>query len=1704
MSDPTLKRYPTWFRYRRLSGILGFALMVFGQAWMSRRTHPPLPSLKAGEWLTDVLHLAVPNIDNVLYGLPFLLAGGALLWFSMRGIPLMPAEREFRAYHPPGLRILLSAWIWLLTGLVTFAFLMMRLNAPSFQPFHAPLWVISLTLIGIAVAIWDLRRGIELSPKISRKDLLWMAGLLLVGLLIGVFRLQGLPEGLIGDEGNFWGIARDIAIGKFNPSIFAVGVYTFPVFSSIFPAWFIKIFGISLWGWRFSSVLIGLMTVPPLYLLARETFNRKTAITASVVLITSPYFIAFSRLGYNNIQALFVTTLALYWLYLGFNRKSHLYLFLSGCAAGLGFYVYFAARMALVIALLLIFLLWIGRRVRLREAVVAFALVFAGFALFVTPHIRYAMFHDPQALSYKTFESVFFNTFNGLQFYSEQELYEVAPPFEVNGNQLFYHPRIYLELITRGFIRTMLAFQKPWLVSEHYIAFPLAGSIGTLFYLIGLVWSMFKIRQPRSQMLLLWFFINVFGLSALNTVPPRHTHMVAIIPALALLTTIGMQAFSNTMAAIFRRLNSHRTALLAFVAVIVALGGLYDYFIKMPPEYRPHPDQIVLWTGLGVKNESLVYVYSNPIEKEFMPTMVTPFRKEIVVEALSFDEFQGGKKNIPLEQPTIVLFPPDIKEPLWVTLQSQWGAGFISKTFYSTDGTPVLAAGMNTPFVFERDKYLSTVLSDTFAHPSLLILLLLLCALAVIIAFFPLTWMTTLQQTGKKLAKRFKFPEDGGVIRQPEPLEEEIFEWPEEDVQPGEVHTLVPLEPPEWAQAIFPSAETSGNTPLRIQARRIKKSDSSELYLKVVFPRLNFPQLRLPWSKQTTGQPEFSLPTLRIPGAPLLMTALGLAIASQITIQLHLAWVGVLGYLASLGVLIYWGYQHPKWRAVLERQAQITPPAEKLVFLALLMVMAYLRFYDLGYRVYGLEADETKWTVQSWLSTILGVDRGEFHGMHYIYVPVDFWVRSLFLRLFGLDFLSARIESAILSLISIAFLYFIVRLLTSSPATALFSALLYGFSFYELNASHQALHNTTIEPWIMGSLFFLLWGIQKRKLWIFQVTGFFLALGMLTYETFYPTALLALLYLFGWAVYDLIRRRETLRNWLISLGLVLWPILLAYFGFAQSYMKGRQHYIFGWLWETTAGRTDLSLAGFFLQNIVNLLKSTFVSITHVDSLLFWDGPLVAPVLLPFVVIGFAYNLWNLKRRYYAFIPLWYLIQTIFGPVLTGSTWPRVMYTALGPLMIWGAMGLWTALAALRSWLEQSYPRMVRIGFLALVILILINNYSIFSTRLLDPRDRQKRRELADLTSEAARDAQLLLFPYIPYMGDSVEVESHVILFSVAGVKQNELSAENLFKQVEFNQLLPALWENKDVPGIAVIFDKSYEERQEERDHAINIALTCYPQTVKKSSGRFFDIYAFSFLDLNQPACYQPPAPILIKPEENGTVANNTQPIFGWETGGNTFTSFILSVERKLEEVLWLEAEEEFSQNGWHPESAFADGFSGDGFLLDDWQAGTATYTFNAPMEGPYRIWVRAYKRVSNDQHNYLSLAGQTVEFAQNGSPENAWAWSDLGTFNLPAGPSPVNLSRAYGIDDQYAVFIDAVVISRNLDFNPEQDDIWQTALITEEIPSSVPEYTLPGLLPPGEYRWSVRIFDGDRMVDSSGLRGVQSPTSTFIIKTDEP
>ncbi len=1658
--------------------------MVVGQVVISRSVSPSTKPTQLGLWLNGTLHLGIPSIDNIINGFPILIIGCFLLALALRGIRLLPIEKGLENRRPVAFNMITFAVPGIFFAVALFGTTLWSLVHLEYRNWMIVGWLASVLIILVAIAIWDHRRGINLSPGLPRKDILWILGLLIFALVLGVYRLQAMPDSLMGDEGYFWTAARDIAEGLFKPPIFAVGVYTFPVFSTFIQAWILKVFGISLWGWRLSSVLSGIVTIPPLYLLARDGFNRKVAIVSSVALIISPYFLAFTRLGYISIQSLFITTLAVYWLYTGFNRDSHLYLFLAGCASGLGFYTFFSARISILIALSFIGFMWLGKKINFRKAVFAIALVGIGALLISGPYFVYGSSHDASGMSYKIFESLFFNIFYGKQYFSENELYAIAQPFTLNGNTLFFNPKIYLILIASGVLRTWLAFQKPGLITEHFISSSLTGTVGVIFFIIGLGIIIAKFRQPRSVLLLLWFLGVFFGLSALNTVPPRHTHMVSIIPALAIFTGLGLYAITGALKALFSRLAVYKNAILGAGVALLIIGGVIDFFYLAPHQYHPQPDQVMSWATLYAKDESFVYIYSNPNQENFQPYVVTEFRKNIPFSTISVETMDEDQTVINWARNSIVFYTPDLAGRVEPFLNGKWGDDYVEKIFYSTDGIPVLTAGMNTPFIFVRDQSPLLILKDSFLHPPLLILFTILVSLLVLFIFLPRISINPVRKIFIGLADWIVGPPNqvSGVE------EQTIFEEPK-FVRSVEA---LPSEPPEWADNIFTADRVSRSQRVRIDFKQVTEASGKDMYLRIHIPSIKIPGVRIP------DAVKISLPALNIPNPFLLSLSLLSAILAQMMISSGNALAGILFYFLCLIGLFIWIRINPKWTHIFENQLQISPFAEKIILSIIIAASAFFRYYDLSSRVYGLDLNEIKLTLQSWYSTILMVDKGELLSNYQLF-PVGFWIRSVFLRFFGINFLSARIESATLNIVTIILIYFLVRKLLRSKPVALLATTMYSFSFVVLRASHQALGETSTELWILLTLYFLILGLRERRWWHFQVTGFFLLLGLLTSGFFLPTPVLVILYLSGIAIFETVRKKTSMRIWLQYIFAVVWPTILVVIIYTQRPANIRGSLGYETLLQFFNNGIDIS--GFFHfigTNVILLFTTLFSHAVVTDSLLPLNGLFINPIFLPFVMIGLFNTLKNFTRDYNGIIPIWFLSFIALGPVAMNMVSPNILVLALVPLMIWGALGMWISLGVMRAWFLKLKINLAVPLFIITLCAIIISDYHTFVSRSPVQSEQQKFRELADFSSKSADSVPKIIYAYEDISSDSFSIESKIITLSLAGKAQIGLDSENHFDQIPADTILNSLWEQRNISSLDLIIEK-FVNTTGQRTTLLSLILKCYPRVSHKESGQFYDVYHFDKSSLVQPYCHEEVSPSLLNPPDDAILPSATPLILAWDNHGVRSTSYLLSLEKKIEGNYWIEAENTFSGPHWITSSEFANGFSDNGFLLDEWDAGNAEYTLQVSKSGEYQFWIRTYKRRINDQYNFISLDGTLVPFSGDQNPLNEWVWENLGTYSISKGPLPLILSRTYGIDEEYSVFIDALLITSDSTTQPEQIDIWESARNLVEVPSSSHEYSINEGLPQGDYRWRVRIFDGDSLVDSRGVRGLEMPFASFTI-----
>jgi hypothetical protein len=247
------------------------------------------------------------------------------------------------------------------------------------------LWLWLLGLAGLSVFFWSRNRAL---PRVTRRDFLAPLGLMAVFSPLYLLALYRWPVQVSGDEVAIVDVAEDYAQPQ-GVDPFGLSYYlSRPVL--LFLAWgkLGELFGgFDLYHMRLLHAVFGLLTIAATYALLRQLLPRSWAIFASAVLGSSHAFLMISRLAMRENTAVLVAVVGFALLLWGLRNEHALATFLGGVVAGLGFYVYFPARVTMPIWLAFLVLLGLTSRrtFPVRRLVLAGSIALAGFLLMATP-----------------------------------------------------------------------------------------------------------------------------------------------------------------------------------------------------------------------------------------------------------------------------------------------------------------------------------------------------------------------------------------------------------------------------------------------------------------------------------------------------------------------------------------------------------------------------------------------------------------------------------------------------------------------------------------------------------------------------------------------------------------------------------------------------------------------------------------------------------------------------------------------------------------------------------------------------------------------------------------------------------------------------------------------------------------------------------------------------------------------------------------------------------------------------------------------------------------------------------------------------------------------------------------------------------------------------------------------------------------------
>lgn len=418
-------------------------------------------------------------------------------------------------------------------------------------------WVLGIVLL--VLGSWDTQ---EAFPRLSRQTILIAVGLFVISTILRAWNSTTVPPVLNGDEASAGLSAVSFIEGHAN-NIFGIGWFSFPSFYYLIQSFSIRLLGQTTFALRFTSALIGGLTVSAVYLIGKRLFDQKAGLLAAVFLAGSHFHNHFSRIGLNNIWDAFWFLLALGFLVDGWRNKRRSSFIFSGLSIGLAQYFYVSSRflVILVIVWLTAVVLFDKKRIPGNQFNV---LVLALLFLAVVLPSAWFFSHDEDFRN-------FLAPFNRVEALGDWLKYEV----EIREQPAW---KIVKEMIWTSLKTFVSAPTQVWYPADV----PIMRPTSAVLFLAGLILLLFQIKQPITWMLFFW--LGIFALAGGLSVPASSAQRyVAVIPACALVIGSSMSEIID----LITKARQERVRILTLAAAILLVGlgvsDLYYYFKVYTP-----------------------------------------------------------------------------------------------------------------------------------------------------------------------------------------------------------------------------------------------------------------------------------------------------------------------------------------------------------------------------------------------------------------------------------------------------------------------------------------------------------------------------------------------------------------------------------------------------------------------------------------------------------------------------------------------------------------------------------------------------------------------------------------------------------------------------------------------------------------------------------------------------------------------------------------------------------------------------------------------------------------------------------------------------------------------------------------------------------------------------------------------------------------
>ncbi len=431
--------------------------------------------------------------------------------------------------------------------------------------------------------------------------------LTLIALAARLYELDAHPYPFSFDEASFARESAALADGGFRASPFEPAWFSHPRLYFFLIALGVRWLGRTVIAARLPSAIFGALTIPAVYALGRESFDRWVGLVAAIFLAGFQFHVHFSRLAINNVIDPMWGTLAFFYLLRGLRTRGGLEFALAGVTLGLAQYFYAGSRLLPVIALIFLLIIWITRPRLFRSRFPGLILTLAGL-LIVTWPANWFYLVEGQPLTERLAATSLWDTG---QFAAMAQSRGVAGAIWEQIRPAFL--ALIHTLDESGFYGPIAPVMGwfagvPFMVGIIYLIFPGQKRPGNSAPCKGGrrrdASSGGNSPRPYHTLPLIWITLTIIAGSVLLTHPPQYPRYVLLTPAAALVVGLGLVETLRMLIPVKPGRQSARRVLRRIVMIMVGLGLaaadlLFYALIYSPAPAYAHDPYTLLGDGVG-------------------------------------------------------------------------------------------------------------------------------------------------------------------------------------------------------------------------------------------------------------------------------------------------------------------------------------------------------------------------------------------------------------------------------------------------------------------------------------------------------------------------------------------------------------------------------------------------------------------------------------------------------------------------------------------------------------------------------------------------------------------------------------------------------------------------------------------------------------------------------------------------------------------------------------------------------------------------------------------------------------------------------------------------------------------------------------------------------------------------------------------------